>query len=79
MRFIQTLITWVLFSDELKDPVLNPSEDECHKKLFYDLESIQIKLGITQADVDAAFDKAKPPEPQFLCHACDRNYFISTY
>ena len=54
--------------------------DQCHKKHYYDLESVQQKLGITQADVDSAYSFAKGDgEPVFLVTAKGCNWFISTY
>lgn len=52
--------------------------DQCHKKQYYDPESIQKKLGITQADVDAAAAKGNG-EPVFITTALGCNWFLSTY
>ncbi len=56
---------------------------ECHKKVFYDLPSIQTKLGITKFDLESAWTKRLPEQPVFLCTARvgdeDRNFWISNY
>ncbi len=54
--------------------------DQIHKKKYYDLDTIQAKLGITQEQVDKAWSKRKPPEPVFLVRSeFLENHFISTY
>ncbi len=64
--------------------------DQCHKKRYYDLPSIQEKLDIDQAFVDLVWDNqpimnhlkrwfGKETEPIYLATINGVNYFISTY
>lgn len=52
---------------------------EAHKKHYYDLPSIQVKLGLTQEDVDIAWASRQPEQPVYLCYAMDRHFWISNY
>lgn len=64
----------------LEIPQFDPkSNQESHKKSYYDLESIQKKLWITQRDVDSAWAYRKDREPVYLCYAMDRHFWISNY
>lgn len=65
-------------TDQVFDP--NAQDIECHKKAFYDLPSIQLKLGITQVDVDKAWQQEHvADEPIYLCDAINKRFWISTY
>lgn len=54
-------------------------QDQVHRKRYYDLESIQEKINITQELVDKTWESKKVPDPVFLTEKDGTNYFISTY
>lgn len=60
------------------NPICTP-QDRCHKKAYYDLESIQIKLKITQAEIDEAWAIRELETPVFLKIINGVNFFISNY
>lgn len=61
-------------------PAFDPkSNQECHKKVYYDLPSMQIKLGITKFQLEEAWAKRVKDEPVYLCYAVDRHFWISNY
>lgn len=63
-------------------PTLDPTRrphDRCHKKRYYDLESIQKKTGITQAEIDEAWAKREPETSVFLKVINGEHFFISNY
>ncbi len=52
---------------------------ECHKKGFFDLESIQRKLGITQTEVEIAWANRENEKPIYLKTVNGINFWISNY
>ncbi len=53
--------------------------DDVHKKKYYDLPSVQAKLGLTQGQVDVCWERRVAGEPVYLISAMGRKWFISNY
>lgn len=60
-------------------PLLPGHDDECHKKVFYDLPSIQAKLGYTQEYLEERWATRLPETPVFLIEKDGRKHFVSNY